>query len=536
MTAPTLSDYIEFLARPGSYADPTTAVEIRQTHISVVAIADTYVYKLKKPVRFDFLNFSTPKRRLHFCKEEIRLNRRLSPSLYVDLLPVYFYQGRLQFYPEGRVVNYVIQMHRLSEEGLLVNQIRRPAFSLTVLDRVAATLIRFYRQSKATLGMRSYGSVRQVRRLARAVTPGTGELEQVGMPASTAYSLFQYLSGFPDSESERFLHRMATRRIVEGHGDLRCEHIHIEGSAVNIYDCLEFDRKLRCLDWLNDIAFLLMDLEYRRCRHLAGYLETKLLNALETEDVGALLTFYKTYRACVRGKVNRLKAAETEVPEPEREASRQKARRYYQLALRYSLLGSAPTVVVCLGSVASGKSTLAAALASWLGVAHLSSDRLRKQQAGVEPLTRLPDPERAQLYTPAMTDQVYNRLTGQALQEVKLAGAAMVDATYREPRHLQALRDQCRQEGIRLLVIQTQASEALILQRLRSREGQATVSDLRLSDYAPETFHLSYAVADLADTVLPVDTGEPVDQLIERRVFPWFREAGVPKAIIANKL
>lgn len=521
MYNPTLTDYLDFMAQPSAYAEPTATVAIRQTHISIVAITDHYVYKLKKPVRFNFLDFTTPKRRLFYCKEEIRLNQRLSPDLYVALLPLYYHQGKLQFRAEGRIVNYVIQMHRLSEAGLLVNQIQLPDFSTANLNLLATTLIRFYQKLTPRAGISQFGSVRYIRRTIREVTEGFGQLQTLEIPSRAANVLGHYLSGFLKNCSPVFRQRVESNRIVEGHGDLRCEHIHIENGVVTIYDCLEFALRLRSVDWLNDLAFLLMDLEHRRCYHHARYLERVMLDALETTNVRALLTFYKTYRACVRGKVNGLKAAETEVPEADREASRQKARQYYQLAMRYALLGSEPTVLVCLGTVASGKTTLAETLESWMGILVLSSDTLRKQLAGLNPFTRLPDTERALLYTPVMTEHVYKKLEEQALAEVKQTGAAVIDATYRQPHYLRAVAEKCRRLGIRLLTILVTASEELILQRLAARENQPVVSDMRLADYNADTCRMSYAVTNVVESVLKVDTALPPDLVMEQRIIPW---------------
>lgn len=521
MDNPSLTDYLDFLARPASYAEPTGAVEIRQTHISIVAITDHFVYKLKKPVRLDFLDFSSPKRRLHFCREEIRLNQRLSPHLYVALLPLYYHHGQLQFQPEGRIVNYVIQMHRLSEPGLLVNQIKRSDFQPADLDLLIKTLVRFYRRLKPTLGISVFGDARYLRRTIREVTQAFEHLESVGMPASARHLLNQYLFGFLKKYQGVFRHRVESKRIVEGHGDLRCEHIHLDKGMVTIYDCLEFTLRLRCVDWLNDIAFLLMDLDYRHCHRYSRYLESALLNTMETEDVSGLLTFYKTYRACVRAKVNSLKALEDEIPPAEQEVSREKARRYFQLAVRYAMLGTEPTIVVCLGGVASGKTTLAATLSTWTGLPHLNSDVIRKQLAGLDSLTRLPDQERSRLYSAKMTGQVYAELHRQAFSEIEWAGAVVLDATYRQPRHLQKLADSCRQHGIRLMVLETRAANTLVLQRLHSRETEPTVSDMRLADYDADLFRVNYSVKSIAELVLIVDTSRPVATVVEQTVIPW---------------
>lgn len=524
MTNPSLPDFIDFLSTPSSFIQPTSTVEIIQTHISVVAMTDQYVYKLKKPVLFDFLDFSTLDKRLFFCEEEIRLNRRLSPELYVGIVPLYASGGRLSFEAQGDLVDYVIQMHRLSDAGMLINQIKLPQFSAITLDRVAAKLRTFYQELLIQAKPNAYGDLEHIRHTIQEIFNGFELAPSKDMNVPVIALLQAYLLGFLNEQSELITSRVQAGRIVEGHGDLRSEHVHIHQGEINIYDCLEFDKKLRTVDWLNDIAFLLMDLDYRKRHDLAQRLETALLSSLETEDVSALLTFYKTYRACVRAKVNALKASEEEVPLPVRENCQKKAYQYYQLALRYALLGSQPTVVVCMGGVASGKSTLARTLASWLNLAHLNSDVIRKKQAGLAQYTRLDDTHRAELYTAETTERVYTAMIQLAHQETQARGAAILDATYRNVEHLQALRDYCQQNELRMLVVHTVAPEEVVRQRLKERESEKTVSDMRISDYDPNTFGVNYEVSSVTPLVTQVSTASSVEVVLSDTVIPWLRQ------------
>lgn len=521
---PSLTELIAFLSNPASYPLVTT-VTIVQTHISVVALTERFAYKLKKSVHFDFLDFSSLKQRLFYCQEEVRLNRRLSSDLYLAILPIYWNGKALNFSPDGSIVDYIIQMRRLSDEGLLINQIQSPHFPLRRLDRLADRLISFYRNALPQPA--PFGTVATVRATVEEVTSALPDTDEQNRPSLTVRWIKRYLSDFLRTHAPVFERRSQVGKIVEGHGDLRAEHVHIENETVTIYDCIEFSQTLRCIDWLDDIAFLLMDLDYRHAHGMAKRLERQLLAALETGEVQSLLTFYKTYRACVRGKVNRLKAAEPEVPASVQAESRGKAERYLQLALRYALLGSRATVVICLGGVATGKSTLANALSHQLGLPQVSSDVVRKQLYGLNPLTRLPDERRASLYAASATERVYHELTHQAGIELNRCGAVVLDATFRQERHLRALQSYCRKNQIRLLVIKTTAPPELITERLRMRETVPTPSDMRLSDYKPALFEPRYAVETVAQPVLTVDTTASVVDILENIVFPWLsRQSG----------
>ncbi|MBU1821715.1 MAG: AAA family ATPase, partial [Bacteroidetes bacterium] len=396
-------------------------------------------------------------------------------------------------------------------------------FQPEVLDRVAQKLLRFYNELLANAGKNPYGNSENIRHTLEEITHGFDLLPTYGLPKWSEKILKEYLFGFLDDNAELLERRVQQGRIGEGHGDLRSEHIHITGQEVNMYDCLEFDEKLRTLDWLNDIAFLLMDLDYRHRHDLALHLEKTWLSALENEDVSTLLTFYKTYRACVRGKVNGLKSAETEVPPSIREESRQKALSYYQLALRYAQLGSKPTILLCMGGVASGKSTLAKELAACFNLTHLNSDLVRKQQAGLDPYTRLHDSERTKLYSQERTERVYESMLIEARQEIQKNGAVVLDATYRHEAQFARLADYCTSNEYRLLTIHTTAPADVVIQRLKNRDTEPSVSDMRLSDYHTGTFEPDFDPAGIAPVVLTVVTDTPVEVLVRDQVLPWIR-------------
>lgn len=517
---PQLSDLIQFLSTPTSYAKYEGEVSVIQTHISVVAITERFVYKLKKDVKFDFLDFSTLEKRLFYCQEEVRLNQRLSTDLYVGILPVYYDGQTLSFESKGEAVDYVVQMRRLSEEGLLINQIKSPGFQLSQLDSLTKLLLEFYHNAASSPEIAAFGSAASIRNTMLEITADFDEYTGHTLTPAAGQWIKTYLFDFINSHLQLFANRIKAGKIIEGHGDLRSEHIHSENDIVTIYDCIEFSQRLRCLDWLNDLAFLLMDLDYRHCHRLAVYIQTKLLGILENEDFTSLLNFYKTYRACVRGKVDTLKFKEPEISTAVRDESCRKAARYFQLAFRYTILGAHPTVLVCMGGGATGKSTLAAALANELGLPVLSSDVIRKERAGIDLFKRLPDVERSKLYDEKTTENVYREIEKRALHEVDQSGAVMLDATYRNKEYLVHLQEVCIKNSIRLSVIQTVASREIIQDRLKKRESEPSVSDLRYSDYVPERFEIGYAIEDVIENGIKAETNRDMQEVITEVILP----------------
>ncbi|WP_138993139.1 AAA family ATPase [Larkinella sp. C7] len=530
---PQLTDLIQFLARPDSYEEKTTSVAVLQTHISVVALTDQFVYKLKKNVRFDFLDFSTLAKRQYYCQEEVRLNQRLSADLYQGILPIYWDGKTLTFQSGGEVVDYVIQMRRLSDEGLLINQMKDPGFPLHRVDGLIDRLLAFYQNAPSSPDIAAFGTPEIIEATLQEVTGNFFRYENLTLTPLAARWIPIFLTNFLHSHRNFFEERIQLGKIVEGHGDLRSEHIHIENNIITIFDCIEFSQHLRCLDILNDLAFLLMDLDYRHCRTLADYLQEKLFSVQENSDWAPLITFYKTYRACVRGKVDTLKAKEPEISLPVRQESQQKARRYFQLALRYAVLGSQPAILVCMGGAATGKSTLATSLASELGLAVLNSDNIRKQQAGIDPFYRLPESERWLLYEKAVTHNVYKEMASRGLREAQQTGAVILDATYRDQDKLKNLQAICRRKNVRLFVIQTEAPVELIQQRLQQRETQPSVSDLQMSDYVSGQFEITYAIETYVENGLKVNTQVSTSDTIDQEIIPWLIQQVHPALPVA---
>ncbi len=518
---PQLTDLIQFLSNPSSYRDSVREVSILQTHISVVAITERFVYKLKKDVKFNFLDFSTLPQRLFYCQEEVRLNQRLSTDLYLGILPIYWDGQTLSFNANGTLVEYVIQMRRLSDKNLLINQIKDPDFPLSRIDLLTHRLITFYQNTPSTPDIAHFATVDVIQTTIQEITADFDNYTGQTLTPLAAQWIPSYLFRFIDSHRSLFEKRVQAGKIIEGHGDLRSEHIHIENDIVTIYDCIEFSQRLRCLDWLNDLAFLLMDLDYRHCHPIAMKIQSKLLSVLEKDDLTPLLNFYKTYRACVRGKVDTLKSKESEISPTVRQESQQKALHYFQLAFRYAVLDSQPTILVCMGSVATGKSTLAKALANEFGLSVLSSDVIRKQRAGIDLFERLPDAERSQLYDKKATEEVYHELINQGVTEVNRSGAVILDATYRNKDYLDHLQLVCRKNTIRLLVIQTIAPIEVVQERLKKRETEPSVSDLRSSDYVPERFEIAYAIEKCVESALKIDTRHEMSAIINQDIIPW---------------
>ncbi len=257
---------------------------------------------------------------------------------------------------------------------------------------------------------------------------------------------------------------------------------------MHIYDCIEFNDRFRYVDVANDAAFLAMDLDYEGRPDLARSFATQMASVLNDDGMPRLMDFYKCYRAFVRGKVESLHSVAHAAPEAERQASAERARRYFRLALQYAVAGSQPMVLAVMGRIASGKSTLAQALGEELGWTVYSSDYLRKKMAGFPLYERSSAGARKRLYSEKMTERTYDRLLAAAAEQLKRGNSVILDATFARRKQRELLVERCGKCGVTWRILEAQAGSAAVKKRLRTREARPNeVSDARLEDYAALT-------------------------------------------------
>lgn len=475
---------LPFLLNPKSYPHRPRSVRLLQTHASFVFVAPPFVYKIKKPVNFGFLDFSTLDKRSHFCERELDLNRRLSPSIYLDLVPICSFRGGFAFGDQGRVVEYAIKMKKLSPRHFLNQKLARGEVNKNDLKRIAALLKNFYQAQHLSREVTEWG---RIDRLKISTDENFRQMRPfIGRTLSRAQfeGIQFYTTSFYRQHSRLFQSRLREGRILDCHGDLHLEHIHLTPRQIHIYDCIEFNDRLRYIDVASDVAFLAMDLDFNGRPDLARTFAAHMAKALSDPGMLALIDFYKCYRACVRGKVESLATIAHAVSETERRASADRARRYFRLASQYYVSGSTPMVLVVMGRIASGKSSLAQALADELGWAVFSSDRLRKEMAGLPLYERSTRAARSRLYSKKMTTSTYRALARFALREIRAGRSVILDATFGGPRHRAELRACLASAGITIRFVEARASNKVAQQRLKKRSASLNeVSDARLEDF-----------------------------------------------------
>ncbi|HWW46959.1 MAG TPA: hypothetical protein VNZ94_03865 [Xanthobacteraceae bacterium] len=296
----TLAEKAEFLSRPAAYADAPAQVTCRETHMSWVFLAGDRVYKLKKPVRFPYLDFSTLARREAACRAELRLNRRLAADVYLDVAPLTASVRGLAIGGSGAVVDWLVVMRRLDERDTLERAIEERRIATWQLDRLIATLVQFYRHATPSavpeaVHLRDWQENLSFNR--RVLLD-----ESLGLPAGQVRRIDRIQRQFFERNRGMIAQRLRGRHIVDGHGDLRPEHIWL-GDPVRIIDCLEFNPRLRAADPFDEIAFLTLECERLGAPWAGRYIKQRAERGLNDGLSEELFLFYRSYRAALRARL-----------------------------------------------------------------------------------------------------------------------------------------------------------------------------------------------------------------------------------------
>lgn len=297
---PTLDAKVGFLSQPDTYRPVPNEVVRRETHMSWVFLVGDRVYKLKKPVRFPYLDFSTLARREAACRAELRLNRALAPDIYLDVLPLMETAAGLAIGGAGTPVDWLVFMKRLDERNMLEHLIGERRVEIPQLDKMVATLAGFYRSATPVFLSPAIHLADWKRSLAynRRILLDP----RFGIPAGFVRRIDRAQRQFLDRRGHLVATRMRHRRIVDGHGDLRPEHIWL-GDKVRIIDCLEFNPRLRVVDPFDEVAFLSLECERLGAAWVGAYIERRMKRMLRDGPVEELFTFYRCHRATLRARL-----------------------------------------------------------------------------------------------------------------------------------------------------------------------------------------------------------------------------------------
>jgi aminoglycoside phosphotransferase family enzyme len=323
------------LLHPEIYPDHPRVIKLIETHISLLFLTGKHVYKVKKPVDFGFLDFTSLEKRKLFCEQEVKLNRRLSPDIYLGVVKVTREGNRIFLDGKGELVEYAVKMKQIPEEFLMDKLLKRKQVTPKMIEAVSEKLVKFYFNAETNDLIKGFAKPERVKQDTDENFEQTEKYIDVTIPREVYEEVRNRTNKFFKAKKEIFYQRIASDRIRDCHGDLRLEHI-FYGDEISIFDCIEFNERFRYTDVAADIAFLAMDLDYHDRQDLSKHLIRAFIGESGDHELVEVLDFYKCYRSYVRGKVESFRLDDLNIPDREKTQALKRAQKYFSLAHRYA--------------------------------------------------------------------------------------------------------------------------------------------------------------------------------------------------------
>jgi aminoglycoside phosphotransferase family enzyme/predicted kinase len=449
------------------YPHPVRRIEVLETHISWVILTGDYAYKIKKALDLGFLDFTTLARREHFCREEVRLNRRLAPDLYLDVVPITGDAEAPVIAGVGEPVEWAVSMREFERGSELSHLLPAGTVTSGIIDDLADGIAAFQARCERDIAVDGYGAPEAVRGPIRNNLAALAQrLEDPGLRATLAR-----LRDWTETEHRRLVPTLDARRaegfVREGHGDLHLGNIALHRGRVLIFDCIEFDPRLRWVDVMSEIAFVVMDLGHRDRPDLARRLLNRYLERTGDYAGLAVLRYYLVYRALVRATVASIRGAQAEQKAVDESAEIQT---YLARAEQFTR-ASPRSLVITHGVSGSGKTTVTSALLEAIAIVRIRSDVERKRLAGLAAESRTNSAVDAGLYTPEATRRSYERLRALAETVLRAGYSVVLDATFLDRGERDACRTLARALDVAFWILDCRAHHSALRERVVSREA-----------------------------------------------------------------
>ncbi|MBW4484004.1 MAG: AAA family ATPase [Tildeniella torsiva UHER 1998/13D] len=480
-----LPELIQQMSQPEFYPHPVVEpVRLLQTHVSYVLLTGDYAYKVKKPVNFGFLDYSTLEKRQHFCEEELRLNQRGAGALYLEVVAL-GQTGDTYHLGSGTTVEYAVKMVQFPQDTLLSALFERGELTPALMVELAAAVADFHLGAETNKHIRTFGAVEQIRQAFDENYEQTTGF--IGGPQTQAQfdETKAYTDTFFATHGDLFEQRVAKNWIRACHGDLHLNNLCRWQGQLYLFDCIEFNEPFRYVDVMYDVGFVVMDLLSKNCAALATVFLNHYVERTGDWEGVQLLPLYISRQAYVRAKVTSFLLGDPSVDEESKRKAAETAAGYYRLAWSVCQPRSG-AVYLMAGLSGSGKSTTARQLASQVNAIHLRSDAVRKHLAGV-PLDQRGDDS---LYTPEMTEKTYDRLLTLGIALAQAGYPVILDAKYDRQAFRQTAITAIQQAKLPLTILHCTAPPEVLEQRVRDRAGDiadATVAVLQRQHMEPFT-------------------------------------------------
>ena len=460
---------VEALHNPQAYEHPVAAVHLIQTHTAWVLLTGKYAYKIKKPVDFGFLDFSTLEKRRHWCEEETRLNRRFAPDIYLGVAEIRGTLKQPHTGGSGPVLEYAVHMRQFPDKQLLSELAEHRQLEASHIDQLIEKIATFHQTTDHATPDSDYGQPGRIHHWVSEnflyLLPNLKtdeECEQLTRIRQWTNEQWQHLN-------HHFERRKHNGFIRECHGDLHLRNLTIIDGEITPFDCIEFNAELRWIDVISEVAFLIMDMDTRGYRPFSNRFLNGYLQLTGDYEGLILLPYYLVYRALVRAKVAILRRQQVAPQSQDYLESTADYRHYMQFVLQH-MEKEPPVLFITHGLSGSGKSTLGRALNQAKGIIQIRSDIERKRLSGLKVSERGKLEVDTGLYSSQRTEEAYQRLADLAALVIGAGFSVLLDATFLKESHRDLMRQLADRLQVRFLILHCVAPNTMLEQRIQVRE------------------------------------------------------------------
>jgi aminoglycoside phosphotransferase family enzyme/predicted kinase len=508
-----LPKMVQALLEPKAYPEPTGKVKLVQTQMSFVFLTDNHVYKVKKPVNLGYLDYTTLEKRRFYCHKEVELNRRLCPDVYLGVVPITQKQNSFFIAGQGKAIEYAVQMRRLPQELMMDTLLTSNRVSPEMMTKLAQKLATFHEQAETNKRISTFGSLDTISQNADENFSQTEKYIGNTISPKSYRHIKAYTDNFLKENAPLFRKRIQDGRIRDCHGDLHAAHICFT-NGICIYDCIEFNDRFRYADVASEVSFLAMDLDHYGRADLSRLFVSAYISLSRDRELLELLTFYKCYRAYVRGKVESFKLDDPYITEEEREETLEKASGYFDLAFSYVKL--APSLLITAGLVGSGKSALAQALAKRLGLVVISSDVTRKRLASIPETEHRFEEFDAGIYSPEFSRKTYDAMLTEARNILIEGSSVIIDASFIKAEQRLKAKRLAQELNAGFFVLECALDEELTRKRLAERLKQGSVSDGRWEIFSQQKEQFEPVVEVPPQNRVIIDSSQSIDKIVRQ--------------------
>lgn len=535
----SILNYLQLLLKPKFWGGDVKKVNLIQTHTSWVFLTGKYAYKIKKPVFFGFLDYTTLSSREYFCNEEFRINQILAPDIYYKVMPiikkgnkVMLFRGRTPtgVRPLNQVLDYAIKMRELPQETIMTHCLKTNKVNYSDIEEIARIIANFHNKSTSKPEFHKYGTNEIIKYNWDENFAQTEPFIGITISKKSFAEIRQRVEDFMINSEVIFQKRIRDAKIKQCHGDLHSRNIFIIGnrgrtpdnegcdpqdSKVYIFDCLEFNPRFAVSDVASEIAFFVMDLEFYKHKELADFFIARYLHYTNDWELLKVLDFYKCYRAYVRGKVTGFNLNDRGMSKSDKDQAKVMAKEYFSLAEKYALsLTSKPKLIMVMGLPAVGKTYLAQHLADHIHAYHLCSDIIRKEITNTPVETHCFEGYGKGIYTKEVSAKTYDEMFRRAENYLTQGKTIIIDATFSWQSSRNLAKTIADKTHASFYIINCTCPERVVMARMKKRS-----KEFSLSDATPEIYYRmknNFEKVKSKKNYIVIDTSKPLNKNLDK--------------------